>query len=119
MEEMKPVLKGRCSIEKPDFKGAPDQFGSSSTVVSKEVPESQRRDCLEPVKSKTTLSPALPHCMHGASTPRKPFSLPSTRQGGQGTASLEKSLDQKQTGARSSEIRAPLLSGKDGLGCQM
>lgn len=111
------MLKGRCSIEKPDFRGAPDQFGSSRTVVPKDVPKSQRRDCLEPAKSKTTLSPALPHCMDGASTPRKPFTLPSTRQEGQGAVSLEKGLDQKQTGAQSSEVRAPLLSGKDGLGC--
>lgn len=102
MEEMNPVLKGRCSIGKPHFRGVPEQFGRGSTVVPREVPESQRRDCLKPVKSKTTLSTAMPHCVHEASTPREHFALPSTQQGGQGTVPLEKGLDQKQTGAQSS-----------------
>lgn len=57
MEEMNPVLQGRCSTEKSDFKGVPDQIWWRQQCCCREAPKSQRRDLNEQGKPKTARKP--------------------------------------------------------------
>lgn len=71
MEEINPVLKGRCVTEKSDFK---DQIWVEAVQWHhREVPESQRTGLVwtsEVQDCEKNLRPALPHCIHKASKNR-------------------------------------------------
>lgn len=127
MEEINPVLKGRCVTEKSDFKVVTDHIWEEAVQWHrKEVPESQRTGLVwtsEVQDCEKTWRPALLHCVHKASKNRTvlPFTLPNTWQG----KHSEERAQTLQRGARftSEQERlwmsplCPLLSNKEVLGC--